>query len=266
MGNSGCSGKASSDRVALPNLRCMLGVSVFPSFTELWHGLGIFNVRTYINACDCTRSCTGTVRESALEVDSWRKIPRRTGESNLRQRRAAPTLYQLSYTPRPLCRSASGRPTRCRLTWLSSTQQSVSISLLYCWFLIVVEVRSSSGGWQTLACHRGALWRLLPEKTATWLTFPAHLASVQGVGGGTSRPFVEFATRFCASCWKSQTSMLSWCLLWLAVSSLVGVDKADIWKTKNDCREPKVSALLICSCRREEVWNRASAHAIKGGH
>ena len=47
--------------------------------------------------------CTGTViRESALKADSGRKIPCRTGESNLRQRRAGPTLYQLSYIPAPL--------------------------------------------------------------------------------------------------------------------------------------------------------------------
>ena len=43
--------------------------------------------------------CTDTVRESALKVDSGRKIPCRTGDSNLRQRRAGPMLYQLSYTP-----------------------------------------------------------------------------------------------------------------------------------------------------------------------
>ena len=36
---------------------------------------------------------TDTVRESALKVDSGRKIPCRTGESNLRQRRACPTVY-----------------------------------------------------------------------------------------------------------------------------------------------------------------------------
>ena len=39
------------------------------------------------------------VRESALKVDTGRKIPCRTGESNLRERRAGPTLYQLSYVP-----------------------------------------------------------------------------------------------------------------------------------------------------------------------
>ena len=58
---------------------------------------GIFNVRTDTNACDFTQGCTDTVRESALKVDSGRKIPCRTGESNLPQRRAGPTLYQLSY-------------------------------------------------------------------------------------------------------------------------------------------------------------------------
>ena len=43
------------------------------------------NVRTDVNACECARGCMDTVRESALKVDSGRKIPCRTGESNLRQ-------------------------------------------------------------------------------------------------------------------------------------------------------------------------------------
>ena len=42
------------------------------------------------------------VEESALKVDSGRKIPCRTGESNLRRRRAGPMLYQLSYIPTPV--------------------------------------------------------------------------------------------------------------------------------------------------------------------
>ena len=75
----------------------------------------IFNVRTDVNdVCDCTRDCTGTVRESARKVDSGRKIPCRTGESNLRQRRDGPTIYELRYIPIPveftsisLCRYAS---------------------------------------------------------------------------------------------------------------------------------------------------------------
>ena len=39
--------------------------------------------------------------ESALKVGSGRKISCRTGESSLPQRRAGPTLYQLSYIPAP---------------------------------------------------------------------------------------------------------------------------------------------------------------------
>ena len=56
----------------------------------------IFNMRTYTDACDCTDA----VRESALEVDSGRKIPCRTRDSNLRQYCARPLSwmrYQLSY-------------------------------------------------------------------------------------------------------------------------------------------------------------------------
>ena len=41
----------------------------------------------------------GHTKESALLVDSRRKIPCRLVESNLRQQRAGPTLYQLSYIP-----------------------------------------------------------------------------------------------------------------------------------------------------------------------
>ena len=48
----------------------------------------IFNVHTDVNACDCTRVCADTARESKLKVDCGRKIPLRTEESNLRQRHA----------------------------------------------------------------------------------------------------------------------------------------------------------------------------------
>ena len=61
---------------------------------------GIFNVRTDVNSYDCTRGCTDTVEESALKVDSGRKIPCGTGESNRRRQRAGPMLYQLSYIVR----------------------------------------------------------------------------------------------------------------------------------------------------------------------
>ena len=68
--------------------------------TEVWLPmLGIFNVRTYVKACDCNEGCTDTGKESVLKVDSGRKLPCRTGESNLLQRRAGSTLYQLSYIP-----------------------------------------------------------------------------------------------------------------------------------------------------------------------
>ena len=55
-------------------------------------------MRTYVNACDFPWRCTDK-RVCTVKVDSGRKIPRRTGESNLPQRRAGPTLYQLSYIP-----------------------------------------------------------------------------------------------------------------------------------------------------------------------
>ena len=47
--------------------------------------------------------CTDTEGESAPKVDSGRKIPCRTGESTLSQRRAGPTIYQFSYILAPFC-------------------------------------------------------------------------------------------------------------------------------------------------------------------
>ena len=79
-------------QVAFPGvsrLRCRISLPNLP----------IFNVHIDVNACNCTRGCTDIAREPALKVDSGRKIPCITGESNLRQRRAGPMLYQLSYIP-----------------------------------------------------------------------------------------------------------------------------------------------------------------------
>ena len=60
---------------------------------------GISNVNRDVNAYDCARGCTDTVRESAMTVTCGRKLPCRTGESNLRRQRVGPMLYQLSYIP-----------------------------------------------------------------------------------------------------------------------------------------------------------------------
>ena len=59
----------------------------------------ISNVRTDVNACNSTRGCKDIVIESALKVDSGRKIPWRTGEPNLRQRCDGPPLYQWATYP-----------------------------------------------------------------------------------------------------------------------------------------------------------------------
>ena len=60
----------------------------------------IFNVRTYVNARDCTRGCVDTRKRVCTESWLWeKKIPRRTGESNLRQRRDGPMLYPTELHP-----------------------------------------------------------------------------------------------------------------------------------------------------------------------
>ena len=58
----------------------------------------IFNVHTDVNACDCTRGCADTVRESALKVDSGGKNPS-PHQGMEPVNRTCPTLYQPSYMP-----------------------------------------------------------------------------------------------------------------------------------------------------------------------
>ena len=72
---------------------------VFPNPPTSDMDYRICNVRTNVNACNFTWGFTNTVRESAIKVDSGRKIPRRTGESNLSWWRAGPTLCQPGYIP-----------------------------------------------------------------------------------------------------------------------------------------------------------------------
>ena len=48
-----------------------------------------------------TGGCINTVRDPALELDSVRKEPWRTGEFNPCQHVPNPTLSQLSYIPAP---------------------------------------------------------------------------------------------------------------------------------------------------------------------
>ena len=62
--------------------------------------LWISNVHTDVKKhAIAHEGCTDTVGESALKVDSGRKILCGTGEWNLPQQHASSTLYQLSYVP-----------------------------------------------------------------------------------------------------------------------------------------------------------------------
>ena len=96
-------GKASCDRVALPSLLCMLGdfsVSIIHR-TLTWTTGSFTCAQMLISIRLHTGGVRTHVRESALKTDCGRKIPFRTGESNRRQRRAGPMLYQWATSPPP---------------------------------------------------------------------------------------------------------------------------------------------------------------------
>ena len=78
--------------------------AVFPCVQTMVYGcqwLGFLTSAQMLMHVTAHRGCTDTVTESALEADSGRKIPCRTGDSNPRQYCAwlfTRTLYQLSYS------------------------------------------------------------------------------------------------------------------------------------------------------------------------
>ena len=119
-------------------------------------------LRTDVNACDCTRGCTDTVRESALKVDSGRKIPCRTGESHLRRRRAGPMLYQPSYIPTP--------------------NKFVIWSMLF----HHLERRYGLHGWQLASTIKHLAIHLLLSYAA-WRGKPAYAERARGKGGRKER-------------------------------------------------------------------------------
>ena len=53
------------------------------------------------HTCHCTWECTGSIRESALKVDSLRKIPCHTGQSNLHRQRASPVQCSANWATSP---------------------------------------------------------------------------------------------------------------------------------------------------------------------
>ena len=95
-------GKASCDRVTLLNLWCMLvHASVSIIHRTLTRTTESFKCEQMLMQAIARLGGRTHARESALKADSGRKIPCRTGESNLRQRRDGPMLHQLSYLPIP---------------------------------------------------------------------------------------------------------------------------------------------------------------------
>ena len=97
------SGKASCNSCATqPTMHAgCFSVSVIHQTLTWTTGYRMFNVHTDVNACNCKQGFMDTIRESALNVDSNRKIPCCTRELNLRRRCAGTMLYHLTYIPTP---------------------------------------------------------------------------------------------------------------------------------------------------------------------
>ena len=138
MGNSGCfqRGKPAAKESRYPTFGACWVFWCFYNPPNSDMDYRIFNVLTGVSACDCTRGCTDTVRESALKVDFRRKIPCCNGESNLRQQRASPMLYQLSHIPHPIYgRTSFGKQRQaicnCLKRLQSTRSQRPLIHILY---------------------------------------------------------------------------------------------------------------------------------------
>ena len=89
--------------------------------TKVWlPKLGIFNMHTDVNACDCTRGCTDNVRESALKVDSGREKSLAAPGSSTRVSNV-PAWRSINWaTPQAVSACAVGWETFAKL-WVSTT-------------------------------------------------------------------------------------------------------------------------------------------------
>ena len=103
MGNSGHipPGKANCNSRATKTTMLAECLSVSISHQILTWTMGFLTCAQMLMRAVAHEGCRDTYRESALKVDSGRKIPCLTGESNLPQRHDGPMLYQLSYALTP---------------------------------------------------------------------------------------------------------------------------------------------------------------------
>ena len=112
--------------------------------------------------------CTDTEGESALQVDSGRNIPGRTGESNLRGRRTNLMLYQRSYIPIPIARQTKSvfwpKPKKWR-RWNSETDKARETDLMKTHDVSRFPKLTSCGSAEDWSCLRGTfkhhLWHHL---------------------------------------------------------------------------------------------------------
>ena len=77
MENSGCfpRGKPAATESRYPSYGACLMFQCFHNSPKSDMDYEIFSVRTDVNACNCTRGCTDTLRESALKIGSGKKNP-----------------------------------------------------------------------------------------------------------------------------------------------------------------------------------------------
>ena len=96
-------------------------------------------MRTDVNACDHTWECMDTVRESALKVDSTRKIPCCIRESNLRQQRAVQCSTNWATSPPcKSCKVACDDIVSCPgMICLFGLLPTVCTCIFYCFFFFV---------------------------------------------------------------------------------------------------------------------------------
>ena len=116
--------------------------------------------------------CVDTVRESALKVDSGRKISCVTRESNLPQWCVGPMLDQLSYIPAPIGQSTGMFLQRYEgVGWWSELHPSPNRSE---YWHVPAEIWGGCGG--------GLCWMVFGERSLSWWwrAYLQHHSTVEG--------------------------------------------------------------------------------------
>ena len=160
-------------------------------------------MRTDVNACDHTWECMDTVRESALKVDSTRKIPCCIRESNLRQQRAVQCSTNWATSPPcKSCKVACDDIVSCPgMICLFGLLPTVCTCIFYCFFFFLYG-HIAPQLWLEMMCQRNVTIIII----SGWTINPSSQPHIADFLLNWCCPVSGAFGIFCAPLWEQQAT------------------------------------------------------------